>query len=54
MTAARLCLLILFALVLQQLLPSIGVTDGGTVTTTAAWEDARALGAPRGTSPGSR
>jgi hypothetical protein len=49
MTAAQLCLLILFALALQQLLPAIGAIDGDTAATSTAWEDAAAFGAARGT-----
>jgi hypothetical protein len=44
MSAGRLWLLILCGLVLQQLLPALSTNDGGTATTSAAWEEARALG----------
>jgi hypothetical protein len=54
MTAARLWLLILGALVLQQLLPAMSADNEGAATRSAVLEDAPAPAAPRGTSPGSR
>jgi hypothetical protein len=53
MTPARLWLLIICALVLQQLLPALGATGGDVATTSAAWQ-ASALGAPHGTGLSSR
>jgi hypothetical protein len=54
MTAARLFLMILCALALQQLLPAIGVTDWVSASTSTAWQEGPAHDAPRGTSLRSR
>jgi hypothetical protein len=48
MSASRLWLLILCGLALQQLLPVLSSTDEGGATTSAAWQEAPALGALHG------
>lgn len=46
MSAARIWLLILCALVLQQLLPAISLTGGDAASTRAAWEQVPARAGP--------
>jgi hypothetical protein len=50
MSAARIWLLILCALVVQQLLPAITVTGGDAASTGVAWEQVPALAGPHQTS----